>query len=90
MKAVKMAKGERHESPKELHHLTVTPGEGGGHVVEHHFKVGAGGTYHEPEMHPFGADEGPKALEHIASAAGIKTSEPSEAEGKSTGENEEV
>jgi hypothetical protein len=88
MKHVKMAKGERHEAPKMLHHLTVTPGEGGGHVVEHHFKPGAGGQYHEPEMHPFGADQGQEAMDHIASSAGIKT-EPSESEGEEEGETNE-
>jgi hypothetical protein len=89
MKQVKMAKGERHESPKMLHHLEVTPSENGGHVVTHHFKPSAGGTYHEPETHSFGPEEGPQAMEHIASATNMKMG-PSESEGEETGENTEA
>lgn len=88
MKYVRMAKGERHEAPKELHHLEVAPAENGGHIVTHHFKTGAGGQYHEPEPHAFGQEEGPQAMEHIASAAGIK-GEPSESEGEEMGQTDE-
>lgn len=88
MNRVKSARGESHKSPKVLHHLEVKEAENGGHVVTHHFQHG--GDYHEPEEHVFGADQGQQVSEHIASAANIKTSEPSEAEGEDTGENAEA
>jgi len=60
----------------ELSHLEVHPGEEGGVVVKHVFKPNRGRNqmdmYKEPEMHPFGKDEGGEALAHIAKHAGIK------------------
>lgn len=87
MNRMKSARGESHKAPKTIRHIEVKEAENGGHVVTHHFNH-SGGDYHEPEEHVFGADEGGKAMEHIASAANIKSSEPSEAEGEDTGENE--
>lgn len=87
MRNMKMAKGERHENAKSLHHIEVKEAENGGHVVTHHFKHGDG-AYHEPEEHVFGADQGKEAMDHIASAANI-SHEPSESEGEETGENTE-
>jgi hypothetical protein len=90
MNRMKMSKGERHESPKTVHHVEVKEAEGGGHIVTHHFNNGGMGTYHNSEEHVFSAAEGSEALAHIASAANIKGSEPSESEGEETGENEEA
>lgn len=70
MRNQKMARGEAHGAPKKFHHLEIREGEGGGHVVTHHFE-----SYeHRPEEHVFGAEEGGKALEHVASAANIGAS----------------
>lgn len=86
MNRMKSARSESHKGPKVVRHIEVKEAENGGHVVTHHFNH-SGGDYHEPEEHVFGADEGGKAMEHIASAANIKSSE---AEGSDTGENEEA
>jgi hypothetical protein len=90
MNRQKMAKGERHEGPKMLHHVEVSEGDNGGYSVKHHFKSGAGGAYNEPEEHNFGPDEGPQMMEHVGHAMNIKSPEPSKAEGEETGENEEA
>jgi hypothetical protein len=86
----KTAKGESHKMPKKFSHLEAREGENGGHVMTHHFDNSMGGDYHKPEEHVFGAEEGDHAMEHFKSAMNIKTSEPSEAEGEETGDNEEA
>jgi hypothetical protein len=69
MNKQKMATGESHQAPKKFSHLEVREADqGGGHKVVHVFH----GYEHKPEEQYFGADEGDKAVEHIASAANIK------------------
>lgn len=88
MNKMKSARGESHGSPKKLHHIEVHPSENDGHTIKHVFENSGPGEYHEPKDHVFSSGEGSEAMEHIASAANIKSSEPSEAEGEDTGENE--
>jgi hypothetical protein len=52
---------------KTLVEIRIHKGKKGGHVIEHHFNS----IQHEPEMHVFGADEGPEAHEHIAQHMGM-------------------
>jgi hypothetical protein len=86
MNRMKTAKGERHEKPATLHHIEVKEAANGGHVVTSHYNSGEMGNYKPPDEHVFGADEGDKAMDHIASTMNMK---PSEAEGEETGENTE-
>jgi hypothetical protein len=91
MNQMKTARGERHSKPKVLHHIEVHKGENGGHLITHHFDNGLPGEgYHEPEMHPFGKDEGTAALSHIATTMEIKRNESDagEAEGEPNEGNE--
>lgn len=87
MNRMKTARGGSHGSPKKLSHIEIHPAENDGHTVKHVFDNSGLSEYHKPEDHVFSADEGGKAIEHIASAANIKSSE---AEGSDTGENEEA
>ena len=60
--------GKPKAPPKELSHLEIHHGENGGHMIKHVHT-----SYeHEPEMHMFGADEGEKAMSHIAEHMGMK------------------
>jgi hypothetical protein len=72
---------------RKLDHLRIHKGEGGGHVVEHHFQED-GLMYHKPASHVFGADEGPEMLQHVAKHMGVTNPEQEE-EGKNEAEGEE-
>lgn len=63
---------------KRLDHLRVSMGEGGGHVVEHHYAED-GMQYHKPKTHVFGKDEGSDLMAHIGKHMGVQ-SEPAEEE----------
>lgn len=63
------ASGKSKNSKKEIRHLTITPSENGGAVVEHHFKSNDG-PYHDSETHSFGPKDHAKLKKHIMSAIG--------------------
>ena len=68
----------------ELSHLEVHPGEKGGVVVKHFMKPVRGRNqmdhYVEPEIHPFGKEEGEEAMAHIAEHSGLKMPESKDEE----------
>ena len=55
---------------KKLAYLRLTPGEDGGHTVEHHYAED-GLVLHKPKTHVFGKDEGRELLSHLVEHAGI-------------------
>lgn len=102
MADIKSASGEsKRRSPKKLDSIEIKHAANGGHVVRHNFvrKTSDGYPMHEePEEHVFGADEGHKALKHVAHHLGIKVEigpakgaeghEPDDADDGDDGENE--
>ncbi|MDE2105610.1 MAG: hypothetical protein KGL39_50755 [Patescibacteria group bacterium] len=71
---------------KELARLTITPGENGGHVVEHEFKRPAVDkhplAYQEPEKHIFGPGDDVQLTAHISKALGLSDAPEEEAEAR--------
>lgn len=55
---------------RKLDHLRIHKGEGGGHIVEHHYQDD-GMVFHKPAQHVFGEDEGPEMLQHVAKHMGV-------------------
>lgn len=58
------------ESKREIRKIEHERSANGGHVFTHHME-NAEGSYHEPEMHAFGKEEGREALAHFAEHAGL-------------------
>lgn len=63
------------KEPAKLRSIEFSKAENGGHIAEHRFESGDG-SYHSPEQHVFGADEGHKLLAHVAKHMGIQAEEP--------------
>lgn len=58
---------------KVLAHIAVHHAENGGHIIRHHFdNSGPGYGYNDPEEYVFGAEEGEKAMAHVAQHTGMK------------------
>ena len=57
------------KSKPEMKSMEYERSANGGHVFTH--RMQNNGSYHEPETHTFGADEGAKAMAHFAKHAGI-------------------
>jgi hypothetical protein len=61
----------------KIAHMHIEPAQGGGHVVEHHFKPkmkggsGAFMEHSEPAKHVFGKGEGEQMLAHLKKHLGI-------------------
>lgn len=62
-------KGKAMKAP-ELKSMEHERSANGGHVFTHRM-VSTGGSYHEPQTHTFGAEEGKKVLAHFAEHAGL-------------------
>lgn len=66
------------KTPKKVMEISIKRGEGGGHVVTHHYGGGmpqAGGyAYREPTVHPFSDGQGAEMLAHVANNMGVKMS----------------
>lgn len=62
------ASPKRHKlPPKQLRHLEIRKGDGGGAVVEHVFT----NYEHKPETHVFGKSEGKQLMAHLKEHIGI-------------------
>lgn len=60
-------KAEKPKGKKVLAEIRIKPALGGGHVIEHHYE----GYQHDPRPYKFGANDGQKAIAHIARHAGL-------------------
>lgn len=70
---------------QELARLTITPGENGGHVVEHEFKHSGNSpmSYEDSrEKHIFGPGDDYKLTAHISKTLGLKDAKEEAAEAK--------
>lgn len=63
---------------KKLHHIEIHPAKNGGHMVQHHYHHDM--TYHEPEHHVFGPEQGEEMMAHVMKHAKVKM-DNEEAEG---------
>jgi hypothetical protein len=55
------------KAAKVLKHIEIHPQLGGGVNIQHHYTS----YQHEPRSYKFGADEGARAMAHIARHAGL-------------------
>lgn len=65
---------------KKLKSVEIRDGEGGGHVVTHHYQDD-GMAYHAPKDYVFGADEGSDLAQHLGKFAKIPVAQTSEGSG---------
>ena len=79
---VNMRSGMKKSKP-EMKSMEYERSANGGHIFTHRMSQD-GGSYHEPEVHTFGADEGDKAMAHFAQSAGLPMGDKDSAAGAAT------